>query len=87
EEGVLDLNRVVQIVELAQGYADGDFVWGVDQVFRMVLAEQCWHTSLAQLKDEVRQQMCDGPEYLSFDIDTLDTIWAPGNGTQQVGGL
>lgn len=36
---------------------------------------------------EVRQQMGDGPVYLSFDIDSLDPIWAPGTGTPEVGGL
>ncbi len=35
---------------------------------------------------EVRQQMGDGPVYLSFDIDSLDPIWAP-NRTPEVGGL
>ncbi|MDV3384144.1 arginase family protein [Klebsiella pneumoniae] len=25
--------------------------------------------------------------YLSFDIDSLDPIWAPGTGTPEVGGL
>lgn len=55
--------------------------------FRTVQAEQCWHTSLAPLMAEVRQQMGDGPVYLSFDIDSLDPIWAPGTGTPEVGGL
>lgn len=55
--------------------------------FRTVQAEQCWHTSLTPLMAEVRQQMGDGPVYLSFDIDSLDPIWAPGTGTPEVGGL
>ncbi len=59
----------------APGYAAGDFQWGVDRGFRPVQAEQCWHTSLAPLMAEVRQQMGDGPVYLSFDIDSLDPIW------------
>jgi hypothetical protein len=87
EEGLLDLKRVVQIGQRAQGYAAGDFQWGVDQGFRLVQAEQCWHKSLAPLMAEVRQQMGDGPVYLSFDIDSLDPIWAPGTGTPEVGGL
>ena len=77
----------LQIGQRAQGYAAGDFQWGVDQGFRLVQAEQCWHTSLAPLMAEVRQQMGDGPVYLSFDIDSLDPIWAPGTGTPEVGGL
>lgn len=57
EEGLLDLKRVVQIGQRAQGYAAGDFQWGVDRGFRLVQAEQCWHKSLTPLMAEVRQQM------------------------------
>lgn len=87
EEGLLDLKRVVQIGQRAQGYAASDFQWGVDRGFRLVQAEQCWHKSLTPLMAEVRQQMGAGPVYLSFDIDSLDPIWAPGTGTPEVGGL
>jgi len=87
EEELLDLNRVVQIGQRAQGYAAGDFRWGVDRGFRLIPAEQCWHRSLEPLMTEVRQQMASGPVYLSFDIDSLDPAWAPGTGTPEVGGL
>lgn len=87
EEELLDPNRVVQIGQRAQGYAAGDFRWGVDRGFRLIPAEQCWHRSLEPLMTEVRQQMASGPVYLSFDIDSLDPAWAPGTGTPEVGGL
>lgn len=87
EEGLLDLKRVVQIGQRAQGYTAEDFRWGVKQGFRLVQAEACWHQSLAPLMAEVRQQMGSGPVYLTFDIDGLDPIWAPGTGTPEVGGL
>lgn len=87
EEGLLDCKRVVQIGQRAQGYTSGDFQWGVDQGFRLLQAEQCWHKSLAPLMEEVRQIMGDGPVYLSFDIDGIDPAWAPGTGTPEVGGL
>ncbi|MAF03738.1 MULTISPECIES: agmatinase [unclassified Herbaspirillum] len=87
EEGLLDCKRVVQIGQRAQGYSSGDFQWGVDQGFRLVQAEQCWHRSLAPLMEEVRAQIGAGPVYLSFDIDGIDPAWAPGTGTPEVGGL
>lgn len=87
EEGLLDCQRVVQIGQRAQGYASGDFQWGVDQGFRLVQAEQCWYRSLVPLMEEVRAQMGSGPVYLSFDIDGIDPAWAPGTGTPEVGGL
>lgn len=53
----------------------------------MVQAEECWHKSLSPLMAEVREQMGDGPVYLSYDIDSLDPGIAPGTGTLEVGGL
>lgn len=87
EEGLLDCQRVVQIGQRAQGYASGDFQWGVDQGFRLIPVEQCWHKSLSPLMAEVRQLMGAGPVYLSYDIDSIDPAWAPGTGTPEVGGL
>ncbi len=31
--------------------------------------------------------MGDGATYISFDIDSLDPVYAPGTGTPEVGGL
>ncbi|WP_455817845.1 agmatinase [Pseudomonas cerasi] len=87
EEGLLDCQRVVQIGQRAQGYAAGDFQWGVDQGFHLVPAEQCWYQSMAPLMAEVRARMGNGPVYLSYDIDSFDPAWAPGTGTPEVGGL
>jgi guanidinobutyrase len=87
EEGLLDLTRVIQIGQRAQGYDAGDFQWGVDRGFRLVPAEKCWYQSMAPLMAEVRAQMGSGPVYLSYDIDSFDPAWAPGTGTPEVGGL
>ena len=87
EEGLLDCKRVVQIGVRGTGYAADDFDWSTEQGFRVVQAEECWHKSLVPLMAEVREQMGDGPVYISFDIDGLDPAFAPGTGTPEVGGL
>lgn len=87
EEGLLDCHRVVQIGLRATGYGPDDFDWPRAQGFRVVQAEDCWHKSLQPLMQEVRQQVGDGPVYLSFDIDGLDPAVAPGTGTPEIGGL
>lgn len=87
EEGLLDTNRVIQIGLRGTGYSDEDFDWPRQQGFRVVQAEECWHKSLTPLMGEVREQMGDGPVYLSYDIDSLDPAFAPGTGTLEVGGL
>ena len=87
EEGLLDGKRVVQIGLRGTGYAADDFDWPRQQGFRVVPAEECWHKSLTPLMAEVREQMGDGPVYLTFDIDSLDPAFAPGTGTPEIGGL
>jgi guanidinobutyrase len=87
EEGLLDCKRVVQIGLRGTGYAADDFDWPRQQGFRVVQAEECWYKSLAPLMEEVRQQVGNGPVYLSFDIDGIDPAFAPGTGTVEIGGL
>ena len=36
---------------------------------------------------EARRVVGDGPVYLSFDVDGLDPVYAPGTGTPEVGGI
>jgi guanidinobutyrase len=87
EEGLLDTSRAVQIGLRGTGYTAEDFDWPRSQGMRVVQAEDCWYRSLAPLMEEVREQLGDGPVYLSFDIDGLDPSCAPGTGTPEPGGL
>jgi guanidinobutyrase len=87
EEGLIDPKRMAQIGLRATGYAADDFDWPRGQGVRVVPAEACWYKSLTPLMAEVREQLGDGPVYLTFDIDGLDPAFAPGTGTPEVGGL
>ena len=51
--------------------------------FRVVPARHCYHKSLTPLMEEVREQMGNGPVYISFDIDALDPSFAPGTGASK----
>jgi guanidinobutyrase len=87
EEGLLEGNRVAQIGLRATGYGADDFDWSREQGICVVQAEECWNKSLVPLMEEVREQLGEGPVYLSFDIDGLDPAFAPGTGTPEIGGL
>ncbi len=87
EENLVDPKRMVQIGLRASGYEADDFDWPRAQGVRVVQAEECWYQSLAPLMAEVREQLGDGPVYLTFDIDGLDPAYAPGTGTPEIGGL
>ncbi|EDO41169.1 predicted protein, partial [Nematostella vectensis] len=87
EEGLLDPRRVVQIGLRGPWYDEAEYDWATDKGFRLVFAKDCWHKCLDPLMGEVRAQMGDGPVYISFDIDGLDPVYAPGTGTPEVAGL
>jgi len=87
EEGLVEPTRMVQIGLRASGYEADDFDWPRSQGVRVVQAEECWYKSLAPLMGEVREQLGQGPVYLTFDIDGLDPAYAPGTGTPEIGGL
>ncbi len=87
EAGLVAPERVVQIGVRGTGYTAEDFDWARSIGCRVVQAEECWHRSLVPLMAEVREQLGEGPVYLSFDIDSLDPSLAPGTGTPEIGGL
>lgn len=87
EEGLLRCDHVFQIGLRGTGYSPEDFNWSRNQGFTVVQAEACWHKSLTPLMEEVRAKIGDAPVYLSYDIDSLDPSFAPGTGTQEIGGL
>ena len=87
EEGLIDPTRMAQIGLRATGYEAGDFDWPRSQGVRVVQAEECWYQSLKPLMEEIREQLGEGPVYITFDIDGLDPAYAPGTGTPEIGGL
>jgi guanidinobutyrase len=87
EEELIQPERVVQIGLRGTGYAASDFDWSREAGFRVVQVEECWHKSLIPLMEGVREQLGNGPVYVSFDIDGLDPAFAPGTGTLEIGGL
>jgi guanidinobutyrase len=87
EENLVDPKRMVQIGLRATGYEADDFDWPRRQGVRVVTAEDCWYQSLKPLMAEVREQLGEGPVYITFDIDGLDPAYAAGTGTPEIGGL
>lgn len=87
EEGLINPTRMAQIGLRATGYEADDFDWPRSQGVRVVQAEECWYQSLKPLMAEIREQLGNGPVYITFDIDGLDPAYASGTGTPEIGGL
>ena len=87
EEGLLDPKRTIQI-GIRGGVNDLD-IWKFshDNGMRVVYMEEFYELGVKAVIEEARKVAGDGPTYVSFDVDGLDPIYAPGTGTPEVGGI
>ena len=86
EEGLLDPRRTIQIG--IRGSLNDPDVWKFshDSGMRVVYIEEFFERGWRSIIEEARTIVGDGPTYISFDVDALDPVYAPGTGTPEVGG-
>ncbi len=87
EEGVLDPRRTVQIGIRGALYNDAEDTWGQQQGIRVIDIDEVHRLGIDGVIAEARRVVGDGPTYVSFDVDALDPVYAPGTGTPEIGGL
>ncbi len=87
EDGLLDPKKTIQIgIRGAQNFMDGiDF--SIDSGMRVVFMEEFFEIGVKQVIKEALKVVGNGPTYISFDVDGLDPVFAPGTGTPEVGGI
>jgi len=86
EDGVLDPKRTVQIGIRGSLYTPEDYDWGLEQGIRVITIEEYFDLGVEAVIAEARRVAGDGPTYVSFDVDGLDPVYAPGTGTPEIGG-
>lgn len=87
EEGLLDPKRTVQIGIRGSLYTPDDKDWGLAQGIRVIEIEEYFDLGPDKVAAEARQIAGGGPVYVSFDVDGLDPVYAPGTGTPEIGGF
>ena len=87
EEGVLDPKRTIQIGLRGSMYDNDDFAYGEKMGVRLVRIEEAMEKGPKAIMAEARKIVGDGETYVSFDIDMLDPVYAPGTGTPEIGGF
>ena len=87
EEGLLDPKRVIQIGLRGSMYDLDDFQWGEKMGVRIMRIEEAMELGPTKVMEEARRVAGDGETYVSFDIDMLDPVYAPGTGTPEIGGF
>ncbi|MBU3739791.1 MAG: agmatinase [Rhodoferax sp.] len=87
EEGLIDPRRTIQIG--IRGSVNDPAMWqfSQDSGMRVVYIEEFDDKGWQWAAEEARRVVGDGPAYLSFDVDGLDPVFAPGTGTPESGGI
>ena len=87
EAGVLDPKRTIQIgIRGGQNFMEG-IEFSQDQGMRVVFMDEFSSLGVDKVIEEARKVVGDGRTYISFDVDGLDPVYAPGTGTPEVGGI
>jgi guanidinopropionase len=87
EEGLLDPKRTVQIGIRGSIYSADDMEFAESSGMRVIYMEEFCRLGEDKVIAETRRVVGNGPTYVSFDVDGLDPVFAPGTGTPEIGGM
>ena len=87
EEGLLDPERTVQIGIRGSVYDHHDLDFARESGMRVIHIEEYFELGVEAVIAEARRVAGGGPVYVSFDVDGLDPVYAPGTGTPEIGGF
>lgn len=87
EERLIDPRATIQIgIRGTQNLSEG---WDYSEAvgMRVVFCEEFHEKGPARIASEVRALVGNKRVYLTYDIDSLDPVYAPGTGTPEIGGM
>ncbi len=84
-DGVLDPERTIQIG--IRGSSEYLWEFSYDSGMTVIHAEDVLELGTSAIIEKARAVVGGGPVYVSFDVDCLDPVFAPGTGTPEVGGV
>jgi guanidinopropionase len=87
EEGLIDPKRMIQIGIRGSIYSADEKDWAENVGIRIVHIEEFFRLGPDAVAAEARDIAGGGPTYVSFDVDGLDPVYAPGTGTPEIGGF
>lgn len=84
-DGVLDPEKTIQIG--IRGNAEFLWEFSYESGMTVIHIEEFQRMGVDGVIEKAREVVGGGPVYVSFDVDGLDPVFAPGTGTPEVGGL
>lgn len=87
EEGIIDPSRSIQIGMRGTVYDPNDINEARILGFEVITADEMRVIGLSETMRRVRQRVGNEKVFLTFDIDFLDPVYAPGTGTPEIAGF
>jgi len=87
EDGVLDPHRTIQIGIRGGQNSTDTWDYSRNAGMRVIFIEEFEDLGVDGVIAEARRVVGDGPTYITFDVDGLDPVYAPGTGTPEPGGI
>ena len=87
EEGLIDPKKTIQIGIRGAQNTDEGWIYSEQSGMRVVFMEEFAEIGVDAVVAEARRIVGDAPTYISFDVDGLDPVYAPGTGTPEIGGI
>ncbi|MGH1539389.1 MAG: agmatinase [Arenicella sp.] len=87
EEGLIDPKKTIQI-GIRGSITDRD-IWkfSYESGMRVIHMEEFYELGVKKIIEEIHLLVGDTPAYITFDVDGLDPVFAPGTGTPEIGGF
>ena len=86
EDGVLDPKRAVTIGLRGTQFGPDDTAFNREHGMTVITIEDFFETGAKAVAAHAREVVGEAPVYLTFDIDVLDPVYAPGTGGLEPGG-
>ena len=87
DEGLLDPHRTIQIGIRGAQNSTESWDYSLNSGMRVVFIEEFDEIGVDAVIEETRRVVGEGKTYISFDVDGLDPVYAPGTGTPEAGGI
>ena len=87
EEGLIDPRRAIQIGVRGSLNQLDQWDFSRQSGMRIVAIEEFADLGWREVARQARQIVGEAPAYLTFDVDGLDPVYAPGTGTPEPGGI
>jgi guanidinopropionase len=87
EEGLIEPKRSIQVGIRGSLYDPHDLDYAERAGIRILAIEEFFDLGPEAVVEEIRRIVGEGPVYVTFDVDSLDPVYAPGTGTPEIGGF